>query len=82
MRADEKGLPMAVTTPWVSNSRPMSTRTLATFFIATCTLSWGVGVLLTVLPDQAGALSGPVGYTDPAFSTAELSGLLSLGLVC
>jgi membrane protease YdiL (CAAX protease family) len=45
----------------------MSLRTLRTFIIATFGLSWGVGILLTVFPDQAGALFGPMGYTNPAF---------------
>jgi membrane protease YdiL (CAAX protease family) len=67
LAADEKGLSMAVTTPRVQSSRPMSLGTLVTFFIATFVLSWGMGVLLTVFPDQSEALFGPMGYTNPAF---------------
>ena len=45
----------------------MSLRTVGVFFVATFVLSWGVGVLLTVFPDQAEGLFGPMGYTNPAF---------------
>lgn len=58
---------MAVTTPQVRSVKPMSLRTLRTFFIATFVLSWGVGMLLTVFPRRAEALFGPMGYTNPAF---------------
>jgi uncharacterized protein len=58
---------MVVTTAPVRSVNPMSLRTLRTFIIATFVLSWGAGVLLTVFPDQAEALFGPMGYTNPAF---------------
>lgn len=58
---------MVATTPQGRNVKPMSLRTLRTFFIATFVLSWGVGVLISVFPDQTEALFGPMGYTNPAF---------------
>src|SRR6478735_762361 len=58
---------MVALIPPVRSSRPMDLRTLRTFFVATFALSWGVGVLLTVFPDQTEALFGPMGYTNPAF---------------
>jgi membrane protease YdiL (CAAX protease family) len=58
---------VAVTAPQVRCPRPMSARTLRTFFLATFGLSWGLGMLLTIFPDQAKALFGPMGYTNPAF---------------
>ncbi len=58
---------MVATTPPVRSAKPMSVRTLRTFFLATFVLSWGVGPLLVVFPDRAEALFGPMGYTNPAF---------------
>src|SRR6478752_3584744 len=58
---------MVALIPPVRSARPMNLRTLRTFFVATFALSWGVGVLLTVFPDQTEALFGPMGYTNPAF---------------
>jgi membrane protease YdiL (CAAX protease family) len=58
---------MAVTTAHVQTWKPMNLGTLRTFLIATFGLSWGVGMLLTLFPDQAETLFGPMGYTNPAF---------------
>jgi uncharacterized protein len=58
---------MVVTAAPVRSVKPMSLRTLRTFFIATFVMSWGVGALFSVFPHQVEALFGPMGYTNPAF---------------
>jgi uncharacterized protein len=58
---------MGAATPQARTSNPMSVRTLRTFFIATFAVSWGVGALVSVFPDQAEGLFGPMGNTNPAF---------------
>jgi hypothetical protein len=55
---------MAVTTPRIRNFKPMSLPTLRTFFIATLFLSWCREAAHRV-PDQAEALFGPMGDTNP-----------------
>jgi uncharacterized protein len=73
---------MGVTTPHVRTSNPMSMRTLRTLFIATFAVSWGVGALVSVFPDQAEALFGPIGYTNPAFILIVYTpGIVALVLV-
>jgi uncharacterized protein len=73
---------MGVTTPHVRTSNPMSMRTLRTLFIATFAVSWGVGALVSVFPDQAEALFGPMGYTNPAFILIVYTpGIVALVLV-
>ena len=47
---------MAVTTSRGLDPHPTDQRTLRTFFVATFALSWGVGVLLSVLPALVPAL--------------------------
>ncbi len=58
---------MGAATPQARTPTPMSTRTLRNFFIATFAVSWGVGLVVSLFPDQAEALFGPMGYTNPAF---------------
>ena len=65
---------MGATTPQAGTSNPMTMRTLRTFFIATFAVSWGIGVLVSVFPDQAEALFGPMGYTNPSCSTPSSTG--------
>lgn len=60
----------------------MTMRTLRTFFIATFAISWGVGVLISVFPDQTASLFGPMGYTNPAFILIVYTpGIVAVALV-
>jgi membrane protease YdiL (CAAX protease family) len=47
--------------------RPVSSRTVWTFFAATFALSWGLGALFVAFADQVEELLGPMGYTNPVF---------------
>jgi membrane protease YdiL (CAAX protease family) len=58
---------MVATQSPVQKLETMNLRTLRTFLIATFALSWGVGMLLTIFPDQTESLLGPMGNTNPAF---------------
>ena len=49
---------------------PMTLRTLRPFLALTFGLSWGVIILLILFADQAEALFGPMGYTNPLFILA------------
>lgn len=48
----------------------MTVRTLAPFLALTFALTWGIAALLVFLPDAMEALTGPMGYTNPAFILA------------
>lgn len=56
---------MTVTTPQVRSSTPTAPRTLRPFLVATFAPSWGVGILLTIVPDEAASVFGPMGSTSP-----------------
>jgi membrane protease YdiL (CAAX protease family) len=73
---------VVATIPPTRTVNPMSLRTLRTFFIATFALSWGVGILLTVFPEQSESLFGPMGYTNPAFILIVYTpGIVAVALV-
>ncbi len=57
-------------------------RTLVVFLALTFALTWGLGALLFVAPDQVQAIFGPVGYSNPLFILAVYSpGIAAIVLV-
>jgi len=46
---------------------PLTPKSVRAFFVGTFVLSWSIGALLVAFPDQFETLSGPMGYTNPAF---------------
>jgi membrane protease YdiL (CAAX protease family) len=60
----------------------MSPPTLRTFFIATFAISWSIGILLSIFPDQAAKIFGPMGYTNPAFILLVYTpGIVAIALI-
>lgn len=55
----------------------MTTKTLIPFFALTFGLTWGIGLLMMLFPDQIIALFGEVSYTNPLFILAVYSPALS-----
>lgn len=55
------------TAPEQYSPRPMTVRTVLTFFAGTFALSWGLGGLFVAFADQIEAVLGPMGYTNPIF---------------
>jgi len=74
---------MAIQSTWTpSGTRDLGVRHLAPFFLLTFALTWGLGVVLMVFPDQITAIFGELGVTNPLYLVMTWSpGLVGMFLV-